>query len=137
MALLSSTATQCSLKGSQVQSKIERSLFIHFLVERLKTGEAAAGAELVTEKVLFQYAYDKVRAAEAGMTPQRWVGRQRGRLVIERWVGRQRGRLVIARNPAWRLIATIGLPKSPFAVLHDPESYIREGAVRELAACRT
>ena len=119
VALLSSTATQRSLEGHQVQGEIERSLFTHFLVEGLKTGESAAGAELITEEALFQYAYDRVRAAGAGMTPQRWVGRQHGRLVI-------------ARNPVWRPDPRSLLPGRLLAALDDPEPFVREGAVREL-----
>ena len=122
VALLSSTATQRSFEGERVQGEAQRSVFTHWLVEGLRTGEAAAGAALVTEEALFQYACERVCAAGAGMTPQRWVGHQHGRLVI-------------ARNP-YPPVATPApkdlLPADTLADLASANPRTRLGAVHDL-----
>jgi len=124
VALLSSTATQRSYEGNQVDEAIERSLFTHHLVEGLKTGAAAPGEQRITEEALFLYAHDRVRAAGASMTPQRWVGRQHGRLVL-------------ARNPAWRPDPRALLPADLLEDLESPRVHVREGAVLALARLLT
>ncbi|WP_295448908.1 SUMF1/EgtB/PvdO family nonheme iron enzyme [uncultured Thiodictyon sp.] len=125
VALLSSTATQRSFEGERVQGETQRSVFTHWLVEGLSTGEAAAGEGFVTEEALFQYAYDRVRAVGADMTPQRWVGRQHGRLVI-------------ARNPYPPALVPVArpedlLPADMLADLASANPRTRLGSVHDLA----
>ena len=66
---------------------MERSLFTHFLIHGLETGEAAEGQPRLSIGQLYRYAHYAVVAAtdSAGrkrMTPQCWVHRQQGELII-------------------------------------------------------
>jgi len=89
VTLTSSTATQTSWEGNQVIAGVARSLFTHFLIQGLETGEAAEGRPHVNIGQLYRYAHDRVVAATAAaggkrMDPQCWVHRQQGELIIAR-----------------------------------------------------
>ncbi len=94
--LTSSTAGQSSWEGNRVIAGVERSLFTHFLIQGLETGEAAAGAPTVSVEQLYQYVHAQVVDATKGgarrMTPERF--------------GQVRGELILARNPQARAPAT-------------------------------
>jgi hypothetical protein len=90
--LTSSTAGQSSWEGNRVIAGVERSLFTHFLIQGLETGEAAAGAPVVSVEQLYQYVHaqvvDATKAGARRMTPERF--------------GQGRGELILARNPQAR-----------------------------------
>ena len=90
--LTSSTAGESSWEGNRVIAGVERSLFTHFLIQGLETGEAAAGAPAVSVEQLYRYVHAAVvKATAAGprrMTPERF--------------GQVRGELILARNPRAR-----------------------------------
>jgi len=65
VTLTSSTATQTSWEGNQVIADVERSLFTHFLIQGLETGEAAEGRPRVSIGQLYRYAHDRVVTATA------------------------------------------------------------------------
>jgi uncharacterized caspase-like protein len=74
--LTSSTAGESSWEGNRVIAGVERSLFTHFLIQGLETGEAAAGASAVSVEQLYRYVHAAVvKATAAGprrMTPERF-----------------------------------------------------------------
>ena len=127
VTLTSSTATQTSWEGNQVIDGVERSLFTHFLIRGLETGEAAEGEPRLSIGQLYRYAHDAVVAAtdSAGhkrMTPQCWVHRQQGELII-------------ARNPFAPVPVTDPRTMLDAALLADLDSTnhrTRVGAVRDL-----
>jgi formylglycine-generating enzyme required for sulfatase activity len=114
--LTSSSATQYSLDGNELYGHAANSLFTRFVIQGLRTGEAAPGKELITLEQLYHYAHDRVIQQTPGMTPQRWVDRQQGTLII-------------ARNPnPW----VQAIPPQLNALLENEDPWIREGAVRVL-----
>ena len=117
--LVSSAATQLSWEGNKVIDKTDKSLFTHYLVEGLNSGKAAVeGKQDITVGQLYDYAYAKVVNAAANMTPQRWVDKLEGSIII-------------AKNPH-PLIKAKPLPEKLMAALEDEQPFVREGAVREL-----
>ena len=117
--LVSSSATQLSWEGNKVIDKTDKSLFTHYLVEGLNSGKAAVeGKQDITVGQLYDYVYAKVVNAAANMTPQRWVDKLEGSIVI-------------AKNPHPQIKAK-PLPKKLLAALEDDQPFVREGAVREL-----
>jgi uncharacterized caspase-like protein len=63
--LTSSTAGESSWEGNRVIAGVERSLFTHFLIQGLETGEAAAGAPAVSVEQLYRYVHAAVVKATA------------------------------------------------------------------------
>jgi len=124
--LTSSTAGQSSWEGNRVIAGVERSLFTHFLIQGLETGEAAAGAPTVSVEQLYRYVHAQVvKATKAGprrMTPERF--------------GQVRGELILARNPQARAPAPDPkdlLGADLLADLGSENHRTRIGAVGELA----
>ena len=124
--LTSSTAGESSWEGNRVIAGVERSLFTHFLIQGLETGEAAAGASAVSVEQLYRYVHAAVvKATAAGprrMTPERF--------------GQVRGELILARNPHAR--APVPDPEALLgaellADLGSVNHRTRSGAVGELA----
>ena len=114
--LTSSSATQYAFDGNEIHGEAANSLFTRFLIEGLRTGEAAPGSQGITVEQLYHYVHDRVVRATPGMTPQRWADRQQGTLVI-------------AKNPnPW---AKELLPELN-ELLTDDNPLIREGAIRVL-----
>ncbi|WP_020504670.1 caspase, EACC1-associated type [Lamprocystis purpurea] len=124
--LTSSTAGESSWEGNRVIAGVERSLFTHFLIQGLETGEAAAGAPAVSVEQLYRYVHaGVVKATAAGprrMTPERF--------------GQVRGELILARNPQARTPALDPkdlLGADLLADLASVNHRTRIGAVGELA----
>ncbi len=115
--LTSSTATQLSWEGKHVTGDTDRSLFTHYLVEGLETGQAALpGSTEITVEQMYLFAFNKVLKTTSKMKPHRWVDRQEGTFVI-------------AQNPR---PAVSLLPEDLREDLKSVRPYLREGAVREL-----
>jgi hypothetical protein len=93
------------------------SRFTRWLVEGIGKGEASPFDEQITLDALYQYLCRRARAEQAGMTPQRFVKRGSGELVI-------------AKNPAAKQLA---LPDAVIAGLDSPDWRARKDAVAELA----
>jgi formylglycine-generating enzyme required for sulfatase activity len=105
--LTATTATQYAFEGDEIRrAEVAMGTFTRFLVDGLRTGEAAPDRPLVTVQDLFQYAARRTRDADPRMTPQRWVDRASEPLVI-------------ARNP-WPGATTRLLPTELLAALADP-----------------
>jgi len=114
--LTSSTATQLSWQGDQVIGDTDKSLFTHYLVQGLETGEAAVnGAKDITVGQLYEYTHNQVVKIKPEMKPQRWVDKQQGALII-------------AQNPAPKIQPKV-LPQEWLNALSDRRPYVRIGVI--------
>lgn len=93
------------------------SRFTQWLVDGLAKGEASPYDDQITLDALYQYLCKRARSEQAGMTPQRFVKRGSGELVI-------------ARNPSAKASA---LPDDLMAKLDSKEWRVRKEALGELA----
>ena len=101
--------------------EVPPSVFTSALVEGLETGEADRGQDgLVGLDELYDYVYDKVRAATPNQTPGKWAFGVEGELYIAR-----RARPVATPAP---------LPPELQHAIDSPLAGVRAGAVQELAA---
>ena len=92
------------------------SRFTRWLVDGIGKGEASPFDEQITLDALYQYLCRRARSEQAGMTPQRFVKRGSGEMVI-------------AKNPAGKQLA---LPDELIARLDSPDWKVRKEAVGEL-----
>jgi hypothetical protein len=93
------------------------SRFTSWLVDGIGKGEASPFDEQITLDALYQYLCRRARSEQAGMTPQRFVKRGSGEMVI-------------AKNPAGKQLA---LPDELIARLDSPDWKVRKDAVAELS----
>ena len=87
VVLTASDSTQFALEGDQVVGQTSLSLFTHFLLEGLKTGEADMNND---GRVSLDEWYDYSHAKITAMTPQQ---------IPQKWSYRQQGDVIIAHNP--------------------------------------
>ena len=119
VVLTASDSTQYALEGDQVVKQTELSLFTHFLLEGLKTGEADMNND---GHVSLDEWYDYTYARVISETP---------RQVPHKWSYNQQGDLIIARNPYVKK-RVVELPSELLQALESPFVGIRESAVNEL-----
>jgi hypothetical protein len=119
VVLTASDSTQYALEGDQIIKQSELSLFTHFLLEGLKTGEADTNHDgHISLDEWYDYTYAKVISETPRQVPHKWSYNQRGDLII-------------ARNPYLKK----KIAELPPELLHALESSfvgIRESAVNEL-----
>ncbi len=85
VVLTASDSMQSSWEGDRIIRQSELSLFTHFLLEGLKTGEADAdGDGSITLNEWYDYAYEQVISRTPNQAPQIWTYRQQGDMVIAR-----------------------------------------------------
>jgi cyclophilin family peptidyl-prolyl cis-trans isomerase len=97
------------------------SLFTHFLVEGIRSGDADINADgLITADEWYEFVYNSVRAASPKQTPQRSV-----------YSGA--GGLLIAHNPRPK----VPLPDEIAVAMKSPLPYVREGVAHELSRLST
>jgi hypothetical protein len=119
VVLTASDSTQYALEGDQVIKQTELSLFTHFLLDGLKTGEADLNNDgLIALDEWYDYTYAKV----VSETP---------RQVPHKWSYNQQGDLIIARNPYLKK-KVVELPSELVQALESSFVGIRESAVNEL-----
>ena len=119
VVLTASDSTQYALEGDQVIKQSELSLFTHFLLEGLKTGEADVNSDgLISLDEWYDYTYTKVISETPRQVPHKWSYNQQGDLVI-------------ARNPFLKKKA-VELPYELVQALESPFVGIRESAVVEV-----
>jgi hypothetical protein len=119
VVLTASDSTQYALEGDQVIKQTELSLFTHFLLDGLKTGEADLNNDgLIALDEWYDYTYAKV----VSETP---------RQVPHKWSYNQQGDLVIAKNPFIKK-KIVELPSELVQALESSFVGIRESAVNEL-----
>ncbi len=119
VVMTASDSMQYALEGDQVIRQTDLSLFTHFLLEGLKTGQADMDNDgHVSLDEWYDYTYAKVISETPRQIPHRWSYNQQGDLII-------------ARNPnAKKRVAEL-----PFELTQATESQftsIRESAVHEL-----
>lgn len=119
VVLTASDSTQYALEGDQVIRQTELSLFTHFLLEGLKTGEADTNND---GHISLDEWYDYTYARVISETP---------RQVPHKWSYHQRGDLIIARNPHLKK-KVVELPYELVRALESSFVGIRESAVNEL-----
>lgn len=106
--------------GQDDSQELRPSVFTSALVEGLETGEADHDQDgMVGLDELYEYVYEKVRAATPNQTPGKWVFGVEGELYIAR-----RGRPVTTPAP---------LPSELQLAIESPLAGVRAGVVQELS----
>jgi hypothetical protein len=83
--LTATDATQFAWEGDTVIGTADSSLFTHYVIQGLKTGEADLDADgEITIDELYDYVYDRVVSVTPKQTPGKWAYRQQGEIVIAR-----------------------------------------------------
>jgi len=119
VVMTASDSTQYALEGDQVIRQTDLSLFTHFLLEGLKTGEADMDHDgHVSLDEWYDYTYAKV----VSETP---------RQIPHCWSYNQQGDLIIARNPNTKK-RVVELPLELAQAVESSFTSIRESAVHEL-----
>jgi Caspase domain len=119
--ITASSAMEYAFEGDELADtrELAPSVFTSALVEGLETGEADRDQDgLIALDELYDYVYDKVRAATPNQTPGKWTFGVQGELVIAR-----RRRPVTTPAP---------LPHAVQAAIESPLAAVRAGAVQEL-----
>jgi len=117
IVLTATDATQYAWEGDQVIGQAQNSVFTHYLIQGLQTGEADADRD---GKVTLDELYDYVYARVVNETPKQTPGK---------WTFKEQGEIIIARNP---ITKAAELPVELQESIEDPRPWVREGAVREL-----
>jgi hypothetical protein len=119
VVLTASDSTQYALEGDQVIKQTELSLFTHFLLEGLKTGEADVNNDgNISLDEWYDYTYGRVISETPRQVPHKWSYNQQGDLMI-------------ARNPYVKK-RVVELPYELVQALESSFVGIRESAVTEL-----
>jgi len=119
VVLTASDSTQYAFEGDQVIKQTELSLFTHFLLEGLKTGEADTNNDgHISLDEWYDYTYGKVISETPRQVPHKWPYNQQGDLII-------------AKNPYVKK-RVVELPYELVQALESQFVSIRESAVTEL-----
>lgn len=117
VVLTATDATQYAWEGDQVIGDVETSLFTHFMIEGLHTGQADSDRDgRITLDELYDYVYEQVRAHTPHQTPRKWEQAREGE------------ELIIAHS---RYRPT-DLPSGLRQAIESTSPHIRVGAVGEL-----
>jgi hypothetical protein len=121
VVLTASTATEYSFEGTPTQeAPVPPSVFTAALVEGMLTGNADLDHDgYITVDDVYSYTFDRVQAAGAAQTPQRW------------FYGAE-GQIVLARNASGRSANNDPLPESLRKSLKSPFMDTRITAIDEL-----
>jgi uncharacterized caspase-like protein len=85
VVLTATDSTQYAWEGDKVVGHADKSVFTHYLVEGLRTGDAdTAGDGEITVDELYDYVYEKVVNLTPKQTPSKWSYKQQGEIVIAR-----------------------------------------------------
>src|SRR5215207_2053638 len=119
VVLTASDSTQYAFEGDQVIKQTELSLFTHFLLEGLKTGQADTNNDgHISLDEWYDYTYGKVISETPRQVPHKWSYNQQGDIII-------------ARNPYVKK-RVAELPSELLQALDSSFFGIRESAVTEL-----
>ncbi len=120
MVLTASDSTQFALEGDQVVEQAELSLFTHFLLHGLTSGDADLNNDgQVSLDELYDYTYAQVVSQTPRQTPCKWSYNQQGDLII-------------AKSPRPVVVKPAELPVELREALENPYSSVRLGAVEAL-----
>ena len=85
VVLTATDATQYAWEGDQVIGQADRSVFTHYLIEGLRTGEADLDHDgTITLDEIYDYVYERVVEATPKQTPGKWSYKQQGDIIIAR-----------------------------------------------------
>ncbi len=119
VVLTATDSTQYAWEGDRVIGQAENSVFTHYLIQGLRTGEADSDTDgQITLDELYNYVYEQVVHETPLQTPGKWSYGQRGEMVI-------------ARNPHL-VVRPVELPPELVQAIESPFTGVREGAMREL-----
>jgi energy-coupling factor transporter ATP-binding protein EcfA2 len=83
VVLTATDATQFAWESDQILGNATNSVFTHFLVEGLKSGEADQDHDgQITLDELYEYVYEQIRSKTPKQTPKKWVYGQEGEFVL-------------------------------------------------------
>jgi hypothetical protein len=83
VVLTASEATQYAWEGDQIIGKAENSLFTHFLIQGLQSGQADLNADgRITVDELYDYVYEEVTKQSHLQTPGKWSYKEQGQIII-------------------------------------------------------
>jgi uncharacterized caspase-like protein len=121
VVLTATDATQYAWEGDRVIGQADNSVFTHFMIQGLQTGEADQDHDgRITLDELYDYVYAQVVATTPKQTPGKWSYKQQGDMVL-------------AKNPHPPVVKAAELPIELKQAIESSLAYVREGAVRELA----
>ena len=119
VVLTATDSTQYAWEGDRMIGQAENSVFTHYLIQGLRTGEADTDADgRITLDELYDYVYERVVDETPRQTPGKWSYGQQGDIII-------------ARNPS-PVLKPAALPPDLQQTIDDPRPWVREGAVNEL-----
>ena len=107
---------QYAFLGDEIEGCASTSIFTRYLVEGLRTGDAANETEIITADRLYQYVYEQVLKENPAQKPQFWSFGLSGDLML-------------ARNPSQKLKK---LPDEIVELLEDPKPKVRMFGIDEL-----
>lgn len=85
VVLTATDSTQYAWEGDRVIGQAENSVFTHYLIQGLRTGEAdLAGDGRITLDELYDYVYENVVNETPLQTPSKWSYGEQGEIVIAR-----------------------------------------------------
>ena len=118
VVLTASDSTQYAWEGDQVVGQAENSVFTHYLIQGLRTGEADANGDgRISLDELYEYVHREVVNESPRQTPGKWSYKQEGEIVI-------------ARNP--RPVSPAPLPQELQQAIDSSFAAVRETVVGEL-----
>jgi Caspase domain len=119
VVLTATDSTQYAWEGDRILGQAENSMFTHYLIEGLQTGQADADDDgQITLDELYTYVYERMLSTMPRQTPGKWSYKQQGDIIL-------------AKNPR-PIVKPAALPPELQSALESPFSGVREGAVREL-----
>jgi tetratricopeptide (TPR) repeat protein len=118
IVLTATDSTQYAWEGEQIIGESDKSVFTHYLLQGLKTGEADSNSDgVITIDELYEYVFDHVVKETPKQTPGKWSYKQQGDIVI-------------AQNPSLLRPAPLSLELQ--ALIDSPFSRLRAEAIPEL-----
>lgn len=119
VVLTATDATQFAWDGETLIGEAQNSVFTHFLIQGLETGEADTDADgLITLDELYEYVYEKTLAETPRQTPAKWSYKVQGNIVL-------------AQNPH-PVVKVAPLPVDLVQAIDSPLAGVREGAIKDL-----
>jgi outer membrane protein assembly factor BamD (BamD/ComL family) len=83
VVLTASDATQYAWEGDHVLGKADNSVFTHYILQGIRSGEADANGDgQVTVDEIYDYVYKNVIKQTPNQTPGKWAYKERGEIVI-------------------------------------------------------
>src|SRR5512143_4372856 len=85
VVLTATDATQYAWEGDKVIGQAERSVFTHYLIEGLRTGNADTDHDgRITLDEIYDYVYEQVVTVTPQQTPGKWSYEQQGEIFVAR-----------------------------------------------------